>query len=164
MLLDSTAPKPGPHPPAQAASYDLIARIVTLLPAAAHLGAAHLTGDPYDSLPRRSRDETRASVSTACTVQSYINEYLQGATAMHQAAALDNFAAKPLIVITAGRNHDATWMAAQTKLTTLSINSRHRVVPDATHGSLVLKEDNAAAASQAIRDVVDAVRTSQPLA
>ena len=83
---------------------------------------------------------------------------------MHQAAALDNFAGKPLIVVTAGRNHDQTWMAAQARLTTLSTNSRHRVVPEATHSSLVLEEDDAAAVIQAIRDVVEAVRTSQPLA
>jgi pimeloyl-ACP methyl ester carboxylesterase len=164
VLLDSTAPKPAPHPPARAGSYDLIARVSTLLPAVAHLGVAHLTGDPYNSLPPRARDETRASVSTARTVQSYIHEFFQGATAMHQAAALDNFAGKPLIVVTAGRNHDQTWMAAQARLTTLSTNSRHRVVPEATHSSLVLEEDDAAAASQAIRDAVEAVRTSQPLA
>jgi len=117
VLLDSTAPVPGPVPPTHAGSYNLVGRISALLPAVAHLGAAHLIGDSYDSLPPRSRDEARA-----------------------------------------------TWMAAQDKLATLSTKSRHDVVAEATHASLVLNETDAAAASQAIRDVVAAVRTSRPLA
>jgi hypothetical protein len=70
---------------------------------------------------------------------------------------------KPLIVLTAGREHDAAWLAAQDKLATLSTNSRHRIVADATHASLVLDASDAASASQAIRDVVASVRTSTPL-
>jgi hypothetical protein len=45
----------------------------------------------------------------------------------------------------------------------LSTNSRHRVVPDATHASLVNDETDAAAVSQAIRDVVAAVQIGRPL-
>jgi hypothetical protein len=51
--------------------------------------------------------------------------------AMHQAAALDDFGGKPLIVLAASREHDGTWQAAQDKLASLSTNSRHRVVADA---------------------------------
>ena len=164
VLLDSTAPAPGPVPPAKAGSYDLVGRISALLPAVAHLGAAHLIGDSYDSLPARSRDEARATVSTAHSVRSFINEFFEGSTATHQAASLVDFGSKPLIVVTAGRGHDASWLAAQDKLATLSSNSRHQIVADATHVSLVLDQTDAAAASQAIRDVIAAVRTSGPLA
>lgn len=164
VLLDSTAPAPGPVPPTKAGSYDLVGRISALLPAVAHLGAAHLIGDSYDSLPPRSRDEARATVSTAHSVKSFINEFFEGSTATHQAASLVDFGSKPLIVVTAGRGHDASWLAAQDKLATLSTNSRHQIVADATHVSLVLDQTDAAAASQAIRDVIAAVRTSGPLA
>jgi hypothetical protein len=61
------------------------------------------------------------------------------------------------------RGHDSEWLPAQKALATLSTNSRQRVVADATHASLVLGETDAAAASQAMRDVVASVRTSQPL-
>ena len=54
-----------------------------------------------------------------------------------------------MIVVTAGREQNATWPAAQDKLATLSTNSRHDLVADATHASLVLDETDAAAASQA---------------
>ena len=67
------------------------------------------------------------------------------------------------LVVTAGRGHDETWLAAQDKLATLSTNSQHRIVADATHASLVLDKTDAAAASQGIRDVVAAVRSSRPL-
>jgi hypothetical protein len=66
-------------------------------------------------------------------------------------------------VITAGREHDTKWFSAQEKLATLSSNSQHCVMADATHASLVLNETDAFAASQAIRDVVASVRTSRPL-
>ena len=124
---------------------------------------AHLIGDSYDSLPPRSRDEARATVSTARAVQSYIDEFRAGAASTRQAATLVDFASKPLIVVTAGRGHDRRWLAAQDKLATLSTNSRHDVVADATHASLYLDKTHAAAASQAIRDVVASVRSSRPL-
>ena len=164
VLLDSTAPVPGPVPQTKAGSYDFVGRISALLPAVAQLGAAHLIGDSYDSLPPRSRNEARATVSTAHSVASYLDEFFEGSRSTRQAASLVDFAGKPLIVVTAGREHDAAWMAAQDKLATLSTNSRHDVVANATHASLVLNETDAAAASQAIRDVVASVRTSRPLA
>jgi pimeloyl-ACP methyl ester carboxylesterase len=164
VLLDSTAPAAAPAPPNKTGSYDFFGRISALLPALAHLGGARLVAQfSYENLPPRSRDEARARSATASYIGSYINEFLEGATTVQQAASLVDFAAKPLIVVTAGREHDSAWLAAQDKLATLSTNSRHRVVVNATHASLVLDETDAAAASQAIRDVVASVRTSRPL-
>jgi hypothetical protein len=68
-----------------------------------------------------------------------------------------------LIVVTAGREHDAPWMAAQDKLVALSSNSQHRIVQDATHASLILMSTEAAAATDAIREVVASVRNSSSL-
>jgi pimeloyl-ACP methyl ester carboxylesterase len=164
VLLDSTAPASAPAPPAKTESYDIAGRISALLPAVAHLGVARLYGQfSYGTLPPDSRDEARARSGTANDVESFLNEFLEGSIAIHQAASLVDFADKPLIVLTAGRDHDAAWLAAQDKLAALSTNSRHRIVADATHASLVLDETDAAAASQAIRDVVASVRTSRPL-
>ena len=164
VLLDSTAPASAPDPPPKAPSYDLVGRISALLPAVAHLGVTRLYGQSaYGTLPPRSRDEARARSATASDLASFLNEFLEGSAATHQAASLVDFADKPLIVLTAGREHDAAWLAAQDKLATLSTNSRHRIVAEATHASLVLEASDAAAASQAIRDVVASVRTSTPL-
>jgi pimeloyl-ACP methyl ester carboxylesterase len=162
VLLDSTAPAHAPAPTRQTrtGSYDLGGRIATLLPAVAHLGAVRVVGQSsYGTLPPRSRDEARATSATASYFASYITEFREGATATQ----LTDFGSKPLIVITAGRGHDAESMLAQDKLATLSTNSRHRVVPQATHQSLLLDETDAAAASRSIRDVVVAARTGRPL-
>ena len=129
----------------------------------ANLGAAHLIGDSYDSLPPRARGEARANVSTARAVQSYLDEFRAAAASARQAATLVDFDSKPLIVVTAGRGQTEAWPAAQDKLATLSSNSRHDVVADATHASLYLDKTHAAAASQAIRDVVASVRSHRPL-
>jgi pimeloyl-ACP methyl ester carboxylesterase len=164
VLLDSTAPASAPGPPAKAGSYDLVGRIAALLPAVAHFGVARLYGQfSYGTLPPRSRDEARARSATASDIASFLNEFREGSMAVHQAASLVDFAGKPLIVVTAGREHDDAWLAAQDKLATLSTNSRHRIVADSTHASLVLDKTDATAASQAIRDVVASVRTSRPL-
>ena len=165
VLLDSTGPVSGPAPQTNAGSYDLVGRVSALLPAVAHFGVARLVGQvSYGTLPPSSRDEARARSATASHVGSFLNESREGAMAVQQAASLVDFAGKPLIVVTAGSGHDATWLAAQVKLATLSTNSRHDVVADATHASLVDDQTDTAAASQAIRDVVASVRTSQPLA
>jgi hypothetical protein len=71
---------------------------------------------------------------------------------------------KPLIVLTADTGNDAKWQSAQEHMATLSTNSLHRVAHDTTHQSLLDDEADSAAASQAIHDVVVAVRTSRPLA
>jgi hypothetical protein len=77
---------------------------------------------------------------------------------MEQASSLTNLDGKPLIVLTA----DKETTTINGHLATLSINSLHRRV-NATHASLLDDEADSAAASQAIHDVVAAVRTSHPL-
>jgi hypothetical protein len=145
-------------------SYSILRRVSALLPAVAHLGAVRpLAHADSGSLPPRSRDEARANSSTARHLASFIEESVEGSASVHQAASLTDLDGKPLIVLTADTGHDATWQSAQDQLATLSTNSLHRHV-DATHASLVDDETDSAAASQAIHDVVGAVRTSQPLA
>jgi hypothetical protein len=70
----------------------------------------------------------------------------------------------PLVVLTAGRGHDAAWSAAQNRMATLSTNSVHRVIDGATHEDLVVSEEDAAATTQAILDVVASVRSPRRLA
>jgi hypothetical protein len=82
---------------------------------------------------------------------------------MDQAASLGDFADKPLVVLAAGSGSDAEWSPAQDDLATLSINSVHRVIDGATHNQLIMDEDDAAATSQAILDVVSSLRSAGPL-
>jgi pimeloyl-ACP methyl ester carboxylesterase len=168
VLVDSTAPasaaEPGAASPGDGGSYDVMGRVSALVSASARLGLARLYGQlDYGSLPPRSRDEVRASVATASNVRSTIDEYVQATASMEQAASLGDFADKPLIVLTAGSGSGATHSAAQNNLATLSTNSVHRVIDGATHQTLIADEEDSAATTQAILDVVSSVRSEGPL-
>jgi pimeloyl-ACP methyl ester carboxylesterase len=163
VLVDSTAPNVAGPPPGGRTSYDGVGRISALVSISARLGVGRLFANlSAAGLPPRPRDEVSAKMATASSVRSTIEEYLRPSAA-RQAAALTDFADKPLVVLTAGSGHDASWMAAQDKLATLSTNSVHRVVPGATHPDLVSEEKPAAATTRAVLDVVSSVRTHQPL-
>ena len=56
------------------------------------------------------------------------------------------------------------WLPAQDTMAALSTNSAHRVLQDMTHETLITSESGAAASSQAILDVVAAVRTGTAVA
>jgi pimeloyl-ACP methyl ester carboxylesterase len=168
VLVDSTAPasaaKPGAISPGGAGSYDVMSRVSALVSTSARLGLARLYGQfAYGSLPPQSRDEVRASLATASQFRSTIDEFVQATASMKQAASLGDFADKPLVVLTAGSGHDAGWSAAQNDLATLSTNSVHRVIDGASHEALIMDEENAAATTQSILDVVSSVRSAGPL-
>ena len=167
VLVDTTAPaaEPVTATPDEAGSYDIMGRVSALLSSTAELGVGRLLSQgSYDSLPPQSADEVEATGSTASNLQSTIDEYLQANTSAGQAAALDDFGDKPLVVLTARSGSDADWIAAHDDLADLSTNSAHRVVDGATHASLILDEGDAAATTQAILDVVSSIRNDEPLA
>ena len=144
VLVDSTAPasaaKPAAASPDDGGSYDVLGRVSALVSSSARLGLGRLYGQfASGSLPPRSRDEVRASVATASNLRSTIDEYVQANASMQEAAALTDFADKPLVVLTAGIGSDATHLAAQNHLATLSTNSAHRVIDGATHEGLIAR-------------------------
>jgi pimeloyl-ACP methyl ester carboxylesterase len=165
VLVDSTAPASAPTSPDRRGSHGVMSRFSALASTSARLGLGRLSGRlDYGSLPPRSRDDARANSATVSNFRSTIDEYLQAAASVNQAASLGDFADKPLVVLTAGRGNDAAWAAAQNDLATLSGNGVHRIVDGADHQALVSDEKHAAATTQAILDVVSSVRDSRPLA
>jgi pimeloyl-ACP methyl ester carboxylesterase len=169
VLVDSTAPASTAHPgtpsPGHGGAGDAMSRVSALVSTAARLGLARLYAQSaFGSLPPRSREEVRASDATASTLGSTIDEYAQAAASTEEAAALGDFADKPLIVLTAGSGHDAAWSAAQNRMATLSTNSVHRIIDGATHEDLIANQEDAASTTQAILDVVASVRSQERLA
>jgi pimeloyl-ACP methyl ester carboxylesterase len=165
VLLDSTAPKPGPALPPRTESYNVLGRVSAMFSAVAHLGAGRLIAQAsYSSLPPYFRGEARANASTARYLRSSIEEFVAANTSMQQAASLTTLDSKPLVVVTADTGNAPGWEQAQDRMATLSTNSSHRVAKATTHETLLYDEAHSAAASQAIRDVVASVRTSRPLA
>jgi pimeloyl-ACP methyl ester carboxylesterase len=128
VLIDSTTPKPAATTAtgsaAETGSYDAVGRVSALVSTLAGLGLGRLYGQvAVGGLPPRSTGEVRASVATAGNLRSTIDEYVQASSSVHQAGALTDFGAKPLVVLTAGVGNDATHSAAQIHLATLSTNS-----------------------------------------
>jgi pimeloyl-ACP methyl ester carboxylesterase len=164
VLLDSTAPKPGPAVPTGSGSDRGLSRAFVLLSTVAHFGVGRVVAQAsYDTLPPEDRGAARANASTAPHLASFWEEFLQANTAMQQASSLTSLNGKPLVVVTAdlGQNDDQ-WPAKQDRLASLSTNSLHRHAA-ATHGSLLDDPADSAAASQAIHDVIQAARTGRPL-
>lgn len=166
VLLDSTLPTPVANPatPEKPGSYDLLSHLSAVVAASGEVGLTRLYSHvEAGTLPPRSRDEIRASIARADTVKSTIDEYVQSNTAMEQAAQLTDFAAKPLVVLTAGSGSAPDWYAKQERLATLSTNSAHHVIAGAVHEDLVAKQADAAQSTKGILDVVAAVRRNAPL-
>jgi pimeloyl-ACP methyl ester carboxylesterase len=164
VLVDSTAPKFTPVPSGQPSSNDLLARASAIASSTAHLGLGRLIRSSYSTLPPKSRDEARASSATGGYLGSWLDEFGSANRSTSEAGKLDHLRrGKPLIVLTAGSGSNATWMAAQNKMATLSSDSLHRFVAGATHDDLVSDPKDAAVVSNAIHHVVASVRTSTPL-
>ncbi len=165
VLLDSMHPgqytKIGSWP----GFYEMFRRASALLPSLSRFGLGHaMYGTAYGDLPEPARDEQRAFWTTPRHSRSVRDEFSKLRTAMTQARSLTSLGDRPLVVVTAKKEAEDGWMAAQDELAALSTNSDHRIVADATHSSLTENEASAAHSIQAILDVVNSVRTGTPVA
>jgi hypothetical protein len=162
--VDSTNPAaeadPGKATAYDAGSYDAVTgRVSALGAAAARVGLTRLVGAfGYGDLPPQARDEVRAGAATAEYASGWIDEFVQANASGAEAAMLTDFGDKPLVVLTAGAETDATHDAAQNKLARLSTDSSHRVVKGASHAGLIFDEQYAEVTTRAVLDVVSSVR------
>ena len=107
VLVDSTAPTPTGSATMSTGSYDALGRVSAAVSTAARLGLGRVVAEfSYATLPTESRNVARAKMATAGHVGSAVDEYVAANTSMDQAQSLVDFAAKPLIVLTAGRGND----------------------------------------------------------
>ena len=165
VLLDSMHPEQYTKIDSWPAFYEVFRRASALLPSLSRLGVAHaLYGTAYGDLPPLARDEQRAFWSTPRHSRSVRDEFSKLRTAMVQARSLTNLGDRPLVVVTAQKDAQGGWMAAQEGLAALSTNVDHRLLANATHASLVENEAIAAPSSDAIREVVNAVRSGAHVA
>ncbi len=68
------------------------------------------------------------------------------------------------MVLTAGTGSDADLIASHERLAAMSTNSVHRVIEGASHPEILGDKHDSGATSQAVLDVVAAIRTGTPLA
>jgi pimeloyl-ACP methyl ester carboxylesterase len=169
VLVDTTAPASEPAPrnstTSDDASPDSMDRVAALLGTTARIGSGRLvSGSDFGDLPSQSRDEMRAAATTEAHLRGTVEEYLKASTSGGQAAWLDDFGSKPLVVLTAAVGSDADWVETREQLATLSDESAHRLIEGADHSALIHDETHAAATSDAILDVLAAARDEEPLA
>jgi hypothetical protein len=146
VLLDAQPADAFSELPDYPAFYQNYRRVLTLAPSLARIGlVAPLLGLPADQ-------------STPTAARGARDEILALPAALQQAQAFTSLGDRPLIVVTAGSGQQAGWLEAQDRMPNLSTNSTHRVLPAATHTSIIGGVD-AEASSQAILDVVSSLRT-----
>ena len=164
VLLDSQPPDAIANLPGYAGEYDGIRRFAALFPSVARLGVGRLAYPSAGSgLPPEVWAEARALLSTGSHNRGYRDDAVGLKAALTQAQALTSLGDKPLIVVTAVEDAHAGWLPLQEKMAGLSTNSVQRIIQDASHASLIEDEGDSANATQAILDVVEAVRSGETL-
>jgi pimeloyl-ACP methyl ester carboxylesterase len=163
VLLDAT----DPHQftlPAYPAFYEGFRRVSALFPSLARVGVGRLAyRSAYGSLPSEARAEQYMFWCTARHARSLRDEFAAAPLAMQQAGSLVTLGNRPLMVVTALKDAQEGWAALQDEVPKLSSNSSHWSLATTSHASLIEDKADAALASQAVREVVTAVRTSKPL-
>jgi pimeloyl-ACP methyl ester carboxylesterase len=163
-LLDSMHPEQYDRMPSWPGFYQMFRRASAVMPSLARLGIGRLVyGTQYSGLPAPERDQERAFLATPRHSRSVRDELSTIRTAMNQAADLGTLGDTPLAVVTAKRDAEDAWIPMQEHLASLSTNSVHRYLPNATHAMVVEDEDTARESSQAILDVVSSIRTNTPI-
>ena len=144
--------------------YAIFSPVTKLLPYVAQVGIGRLFAfSSQTGLPQAANEGEIASVATVHQYRAQRDEFAGIPAALTQAQALQSLGNKPLIVVSAPLDAQKGWLSLQTEMTKLSTNSVQRIIPNATHEFLILNKTYAVASSQAILDVVTAVRTAQPL-
>jgi pimeloyl-ACP methyl ester carboxylesterase len=121
--------------------------------------------EDYD-LPAPQRAQAKTFNRTTKFWQSLAGQYEAMPETDAQERAVKSLGDMPLVVLSATLPADETrraWNEFSAELTGLSSNSDYRLVDGATHMSLALKQQHAQQTSAAILQVVEAVRTGQPL-
>jgi len=163
VLLDGQPAEAFESLPSYPAFYSGFRRVSALLPSLARLGVGRLVfHSGFASLPAPARDMQRLHYSSARQYRSLRDELAALPTSLAQARSFQNLGDRPLVVVTAARDAPAGWLPLQDRMAALSTNSSHRVVPHA-HDALVTDQTAAQTSSQAILDVVHAVRSGASL-
>jgi pimeloyl-ACP methyl ester carboxylesterase len=170
VLLDSSSPEQCTSTPDGQAQCASDARIYSMAPVLARLGIMRVMAlmRPVSGLPTPYSEALLAAFSTTKGWDAQSAEYLASPATNTQALNSESLGSLPLFVLSAA-NHGTSsdleqlWQGWQTDLTTLSTNSVQRVLPSATHVSIVFDATDAKMSAEAILQVVEAARTGAPL-
>jgi hypothetical protein len=138
-------------------------RASAVLPSLSRFGVGRVIySTAYGDLPALARGEERAFLATPRDARSVRDEFSQIRTTMTEAQSLTTLGDRPLIVLTAEKTPKEDGWPRRTS------SPRCRptaliVLANADHAMLTEQQATAAQSGQAIRDVVNAVRTETPV-
>jgi pimeloyl-ACP methyl ester carboxylesterase len=164
VLLDAQPADAFKSLPTFPSAYSSIRLTTGLLPSIARVGFYRvILGLLSYDLPTPYGDIERAQQSTPLLMSGQRDEFAVLPSTLSQAEALTSLGDKPLAVVSATVDTQEGWDEAQAAMVSLSSNSSHRIATGQDHGSLIESKDGAGISTQAIRDVVTAVRSGGPL-
>jgi pimeloyl-ACP methyl ester carboxylesterase len=165
VLLDSMSPHEFSALPGFSAEQSMMRRGLGVLPSLARLGVTQaVPTSAWSSLPEPAASQVQAFASSPRGMRNMRDEQSMYPKVFEQAKALLSLHGKPLVVVTATESihKHKEWNDLQDRLAVLSSNSQHRVA-DATHQGLIEAEATFEPAALAIIDVVQSIRTHQPV-
>ena len=164
-LIESSHPEQFSRLPEARNSYEQIKLLYTVASLLAPIGVVRLfnLSPAPPELPHQQRAQIAALNPSTRQVSTTAQEFRATPQSTAQARSLRSLGNKPLAVVSAG-TQSSGWLELQDDLATISPNSMHRVVKEATHTSVVYERSDAQATSAAIVEVVAAVRNDRPLA
>ena len=157
VLIDSMSPGPSTQTPmanGQIPARSIVAALPSLL---ARIGLVRLLAGSFitQNLAPEAQPAYTAFSVTPKSIQAWADEGASIQESLAQAAAIKSFGALPLLVLSAGLNHQAGWQTRQVELLQLSSNSEQVMVDDSGHN---IQIDQPAAAVAAIVEMVSQVR------
>jgi len=160
VLLDTTSP----YRTAAGTTHATPSGAIALVPSVARLGVGRvLPTSTWSALPEPAASRYGAFASSPRRWQNTVDESATMPALFDQARRLIDLGSTPLVVLTAaGHDGDRDWADAQNRMAALSTNSDHRQAV-AGHAGLLDEERGAQQSTNAIDDVVGAVRTGTPL-
>ena len=157
-LIESSHPEQFSRLPEARNSYEQIKLLYTVASLLAPIGVVRLfnLSPAPPELPHQQRAQIAALNPSTRQVSTTAQEFRATPQSTAQARSLRSLGDKPLAVVSAG-TQSSGWLELQDDLATISPNSMHRVVKEATHTSVVYERSDAQATSAAIVEVVSAV-------
>jgi pimeloyl-ACP methyl ester carboxylesterase len=165
VLLDSMSPYEFTELPGFVTEQSMMRRGLGVLPSLARLGVTQaMPTSVWSSLPEPAASQVQTFASSPRGMRNMRDEQSMYPKVFEQAKALTSLDGKPLVVVTATESIDkhTEWTDLQDRLAALSTNSQHRVA-DATHQGLIEAEASYKSSVQAIVDVIQSVRTGEPV-
>jgi pimeloyl-ACP methyl ester carboxylesterase len=170
VLIDSSSPEQCTSTPATQAQCASMAKTYTVAPALTRLGVLRVMGlsQPASGLPSPQNEELLASFSATKDWDTQSAEFFASPSTRGQGLNSEPLGDIPLFILTASDHGtpadlEQLWQGWQTGFTALSTNNIQRVLPGATHGSLLYDSTDAKVSAESILQVVEAAHTGEAL-